>query len=61
MDGSSVPCAGCNGQGVVTVGGPPADPETLPTERFRVSGAATQRVVIRWQDGTELTLYRPPT
>lgn len=55
---SSTPCVACNGQGVIVDSGPPVDPETMPTERFSVSGKATTRVLVRWPDGTEHTLYR---
>lgn len=53
---SSQPCVACNGQGVVVDSGPPR--VDWRTERFRVSGAATERVVVVWQDNTETTIYR---
>ena len=53
-------CVVCNDQGVVSDGGPPRNRDNLPTERYAVTGAATERVIVRWQDGTEHTLYRPP-
>jgi RecJ-like exonuclease len=59
-DGSSLACPACRGLGTVSDSGPPIDPDAQPTERFAVTGAATQRVIVTWWCGTEHTLYRPP-
>jgi hypothetical protein len=53
-----VACVACNGHGTIVDTGPPVDPETLPTERFVVTGRATARVLVSWPDGTTHTLYR---
>jgi DnaJ-class molecular chaperone len=56
QDESSQACSFCSGQGAIMVSG--ETPKDMPTERFNVTGQATTRVVVRWLNGVEHTLYR---
>ena len=55
---SSQACLACGGATVIIDTGPPRT--EFVTEVFRVTGSATERVIVTWPRGTEITVYRPP-